>query len=223
MLGLRTRPAQEQHDLQRASEARAQQMFHPSAHPTDNSAPDPAPGRWECPSPMMSVAPGAAASRPVIAPRETPIAFMSSVDASWWTDVETLFYFHPRQPALVDSIKACVDEFGAPEILRRGGRIHVGIPQNGAQCLFACHHARRPGLPVGVVVFLRTSTELLHILHLAVLPAYAQGGRHADLDLALQLVNQVRHVARRISGVRRVQLPYRRGGFLSVPRPGPAH
>ncbi|MBL8349714.1 MAG: hypothetical protein JNL87_05325 [Burkholderiaceae bacterium] len=162
-------------------------------------------------------------ARPAVDPDAGPIAFMSSVDASLWKDVEALFYFHPRQPSLIDSIKACVEEFGAPEILRDGNRIHIGIPKNGAQCLFACHRERRPGFPIGVVLYLRTSAEVLHILHLAVHPMYEQGGQHAKTDLALQLVNQVRHLARRISGVRRVQLPYRRGGFLSVPRLGAAH
>jgi len=173
---------------------------------------------------MMSVATHATATtRPATDPGEGPITFMSSVDASLWKDVEALFYFHPRQPSLIDSIKACVDEFGAPEILQHGNRIHVGIPKNGAQCLFACHRERRPGVPIGVVVYLRTSTEVLHILHLAVHPTYEQGGQHAELDLALQLVSQVRHLARRISGVRRVRLPYRRAGFLSVPRLQAAH
>lgn len=154
---------------------------------------------------------------------ESPFEFVSSVDAGLWKDVEALFYFHPRQPVLIESIKACVEEFGAPEILQRGDRIHVGIPKNGAQCLFACHRERRPGVPVAVAVYLRTRPEVLHILHLAVHPAYEQGGQHAELDLALQLVGQVRQLARRISGVRRVQLPYRRAGFLSVPPLGATH
>lgn len=167
---------------------------------------------------MLPVAPQAAApGRP---PTEGPFSFVSSVDAGCWKDVEALFYFHPRQPALIESIKACVEAYGAPEILEHGGRIHLGIPKNGAQCLFACHRERRPGVPVGVVLYLRTSTELLHILHLAVHPTYEQGGQHAELDLALQLVNQVRQLARRLSGVRRVQLPYMRTS-LAVPRLAP--
>ncbi len=173
---------------------------------------------------MMPVALHAAsARRQAIAPLEGAMAFVSSVDEGLWKDVEALFYFHPRQASLIESIKRCVDEFGAPEILRQGGRLRVGIPKNDAQCLFACHRERRPGVPVGVVVYLRTSPEVLHILHLAVHPGYERDGQHAELDLALQLVNQVRQVACRIAGVRRVRLPYRDAGFLSVPRLGPAN
>ena len=144
--------------------------------------------------------------------------FTSSVDASLARDVEALFYFHPRQQALMESIRASVEAFGVPEVMKRGARVHLGIPQNGAQCLFACHPTRRPGVPVGVVVYLRTSRELIHILHLVVDAAYSQGGRFAELGLALQLVDEVRALARRISGVRNVQLPYRQRQ-LAVKRP----
>jgi hypothetical protein len=142
----------------------------------------------------------------------------SSVPANLWKNVEALFFFHPRQEELQDRIRACVAEFGEPKILRRGEGIHVGIAKNGAQCLFACHGERRPGVPVGVVVYLRTATDLIRILHLVVHPAYEHGGRHAELNLTMELVNEVRHMARHISGVRRVQLPYVASGYLSVPR-----
>lgn len=146
--------------------------------------------------------------------------FTSSVDAGRWKDVEALFFFHPRQTVLMDSIRASVEAHGAPEILRRGERIHIGIEKNGAQCLFACHGARRPGIPVGVVLYLRTSAETINILHLAVDAAYAHTGCFADARLAVQLVGEVRRLARRISGVRRVQLPYTRSS-ISVPRLAP--
>lgn len=142
--------------------------------------------------------------------------FVSAVDAQMWKDVEALFYFHPRQGELIGSIRSSVEAHGSPEILRRGGRIYVGIPKNDAQCLFACHPARRPGVPVGVVLYLRTAPELLRILHVAVAPPYELDGPLGQRQLALRLVNEVRALARRIKGVRRVQLPYCEGRFLPV-------
>jgi hypothetical protein len=156
--------------------------------------------------------PGAAAGRAA----EVEFEFTSAVDAGLRKDVESLFYFHPRQHALSGSIRESVDEFGAPEILRRGERICVGIPQRDAQCLFACHATRRPGVPVGVVLYLRTQADLLRILHVVVGPAYAHGGPFADRDVAARLVGEVRRVAARIGGVRRVALPYLRDRYLSV-------
>jgi hypothetical protein len=162
-----------------------------------------------------SAAAGFSSTSPV---RHGAFQFCSSVPEGLWKHVEALFYFHPRQAELLDRIRACVAEFGAPEILKRGERIHVGIASNGAQCLFACDGERQPGVPVGVAVYLRTGTDLIRILHLAVHPAYEHGGAHAERDLTVALVNEVRRVARRISGVRRVQLPYVTRGYLSVPQ-----
>jgi len=148
-----------------------------------------------------------------------PFEFVSSVDAAAWKDVEALFYFHPRQHALIGSIRRNVEQYGQPEILSRGGRIYLGIPQRDTQCLFACHRARRPGVPVGVVIYLRTQADLLDMLHVAVAPAYAEGGLHAKADLALRLVTEVRGIGRRIAGVRRIGLPYSGGRSIAVPRP----
>ena len=142
--------------------------------------------------------------------------FTSAVDAGLWKEVEALFYFHPRQHVLSGSIRESVDEFGRPEILKRSERIYIGIPKHDAQCLFACHGTRRPGVPVGVVLYLRTHADLLRILHVVVGPAYEWGGQFADCDLAARLVNEVRRVAGRIGGVRRIALPYLRERYLSV-------
>ena len=101
-------------------------------------------------------------------------------------------------------------------IMKRGERIYVGIPERDAQCLFACHRTRRPGVPVGVVLYLRTHVDLLRILHVVVGPAYEYGGQFGNRDVATHLVNEVRRVAARIGGVRRIALPYRRGSYLSV-------
>jgi hypothetical protein len=168
---------------------------------------------------QMATDAGAATGSPgTSTARRSPFHFCSSVPLDLWKEVEALFYFHPRQDELQERIRACVAEFGMPEILKRGERIHVGIASNGAQCLFACHGESRAGVPVGVAVYLRTGADLVRILHLAIDPAYEHGGGRAELNLAMALVNEVRQMARRVSGVRRVQLPYAARAYLSVPR-----
>ncbi|UCH19000.1 MAG: hypothetical protein JSW36_08455 [Burkholderiales bacterium] len=148
--------------------------------------------------------------------------FTSAVDGSLRTTVESLFFFNPAQPALIESIRKSVEEFGVPQIVERGDRICLGIPARDAQCLFACDRAQQPPGPVGVVLYLRTTPHLLRILHLAVSPAYADDGPLFDRGLALRLVDEVRALGRRISGVRRIQLPYRARAFLSVVERGEA-
>jgi hypothetical protein len=154
--------------------------------------------------------------------RPGPFEFTSSVAADLRKDLEALYEEHRQRPSLITSVQDCVEEFGKPEVLRRGDRIQWVIPKNGAQSLFACHNARRPGVPVGAAVYLRTSVELLRILHLIVHPGYLEGGRHARLDLSLQLISEVCNLSSRIAGIRRVQLPYQRDAFVDVPRLGAA-
>jgi hypothetical protein len=142
--------------------------------------------------------------------------FTSTVDRSWCNEVESLFFFNPQQSAWIESIRDNVAAFGAPQIVARGERISLGIPERDAQCLFACDRSGQPSAPVGVVLYLRTAPHLLRILHLAVGPDYAERGPLAAYGLALRLVDEVRALGRRIAGVSRVQLPYRSRGLLPV-------
>lgn len=144
------------------------------------------------------------------------LAYSSFVDRSMHRTVETLFYFNPRQRALMEPIRRSIERFGSPEIVERGGRLSLGLPKLDAQCLFACDRSRHPGRPVGVVLYLRTEPDVLCILHLAVDPEYGRCGAFGDLEVASRLVNQVRELGRRIAGVRRVQLAYRPGSGLAV-------
>ena len=145
-----------------------------------------------------------------------PFRFVSAVDCEYAGAVESMFFFHPHQQGLMEPIRRSVEAWGTPEILRRDNRIYLGIPQHDAQCLFARHRQREPQRPVGVVLYLRTRPEVLSLLHLAVGPAYAHDGAFGGLGLAQQLVSEVRHLARRIAGVRRVQLPYCEERYLPV-------
>jgi hypothetical protein len=149
---------------------------------------------------------------------EGEFEFVSSVAAAAWKDVEALFYFHPRQHVLIGSIRAMVERYGQPQILTRGERIYIGIRERDVQCLFACHRRRRPGTPVGVVLYLRTAADLLEILHVAVAPAYERHAAFGQRELAMRLVAEVRTVARRVAGIRRIGLPYCGGRSLPVSR-----
>ena len=142
--------------------------------------------------------------------------FASAADREHWGEVESLFFFHPRQQGLIEPIRRSVEAWGTPEILQRDTRIYVGIPQHDAQCLFAFHRRREPQRPVGVVLYLRTRPEVLSLLHLAVGPDYAHDGAFGDRGLAQRLVSEVRHLARRVAGVRRIQLPYCEERYLPV-------
>ena len=62
---------------------------------------------------------------------------------------------------------------------------------------------------VGVIVFVRDSFERITVLHVGVADDYAFGGRYAGERVLQRLLQQIRQVARRTSGIRHVEVAYR--------------
>lgn len=130
--------------------------------------------------------------------------------------VEALFFFNPRQQRVREGILLSVERYGSPEILEQGGRLWIGVSSGVMQCLFACDQSWSPARPAGVVLYVRPVPEILSITQLAIDPDYASGGSRGGEGLGLLLIEQLRQIARRIKGIRRVELPYRKRCFLPV-------
>jgi hypothetical protein len=88
-------------------------------------------------------------------------------------------------------------------------RVRVG-GKTDAQCLFAVERDGKLARPVGVILYVRDSFERITVLHLVVGEAYAAGGPRAGYNLLLRLVQAVKRVARRTTGIRHVELVYSR-------------
>jgi hypothetical protein len=85
----------------------------------------------------------------------------------------------------------------------------LGFGHAAVQCLFATQ-ARAGGLrPVGLVIYLRDGADLLTVLHVGLSPAYAAGGLHAEANLLGRLMHEVKRVARRTGGIRKLLVAYR--------------
>ena len=143
------------------------------------------------------------------------IVFSATVPVEMREAVEALFFFNPRQSLLRSAISATVEQTGIPRIVELDGRVWIDVSSGYMQCLFALDNDEAYG-PVGVVLYGRPSREVLSVLHLAVDPAYSFGGGRGGAGLGLLLVERVKEIARRINGVRRIQLPYRDQCFLRV-------
>lgn len=137
------------------------------------------------------------------------VTFTSSLPQEHHRQLEALLFFNGRQDKVRRGIVDAIDRYGAPEIVSdaRGLRVRVAGPAE-AQCVFAIEHLDRLSRPVGVILYTRDSFERITIMHLVVAEPYAAGGPHAREQLLLKLVQAVRRVARRTSGIRHVQLLY---------------
>lgn len=142
--------------------------------------------------------------------------FTSSLPVEHYRELESLLFFNRRQEAVRPGIVAAIDRYGTPEIFNDGRcvRVRVAGPAE-IQCLFAVERHDALSRPVGLVLYTRDSFERITILHLVVAAAYAAGGPLAARRLPLRLVQAVRRVARRTSGIRHVELLYSTGRVRS--------
>ena len=137
------------------------------------------------------------------------IAFVSTLPAEHYHQLEVLLFFNGRQHRVREGIETAINRFGAPEIVADGKSLRVWVGgQTDAQCLFAVERDGKSSRPVGVILYVRDSFERITVLHLVVAEAYAVGGPRANYNLLLRLVQAVRRVARCTSGIRHVELLY---------------
>ena len=140
------------------------------------------------------------------------MVFASSLPVAHHREIEALLFFNRSQDAVRPGIEAAIDRYGTPEIVNDGRcvRVRVSGPAE-VQCLFAVERHGPLSRPVGIVLYTRDSFERITIVHLVVAAAYAANGPRAARQLPLKLVQAVRRVARRTSGIRHVELLYSTG------------
>lgn len=134
--------------------------------------------------------------------------FRSSVGREHREAIEQLLFFNPQQNKAREGILYSLDRFGAPRIEETSFGLTVRSEDHEAQTIFAYKKAELHQGPVGVVVFLRSDSHELGIMHIAVRPEYSQGGCYGPAGLTFLLIDEVRSIGRRIKGVERVVFFY---------------
>ncbi len=119
-------------------------------------------------------------------------------------------FFNPRQFRAREGIVNSLEKFGHPRLVETNDGLSVRVADHEAQTLFVFDKDRLGNDPIGVVVFLRTSSAEVAIMHVAVNPDYSLQGEHFGIGLGIILVEKVKEIAARIAGVERVIFFYRR-------------
>ena len=127
-------------------------------------------------------------------------------------------FFHPQQGRFRDTLLDSVETHGAPRIVERDGKLRIQVASlEDSQTLYAVIEQVLTWELVGVVVFARTVVSELGVLHIAVKDDYTAQGAKADQLIAFHLIEELRRVGNRISGIQGVRLAYKRGKvFLST-------
>ncbi len=136
--------------------------------------------------------------------------FSSRIPADQREALEDLLFFNEHQARVRGALREVIERWGCPEIHEEDGFLRVTIAGHpGAQCLFASQARAGSLRPLALAIYLRDTAERLTVLHVGLTPAYAAGGLHAEANLLGRLLHEVKRVARRMVGIRRLLLAYR--------------
>ncbi len=137
------------------------------------------------------------------------LAFSSKVPKQCRPALEDLLFLNPRQFRVRDAVVESLRQFGHPRLEETADGLSVRVGELDTQTLFAFDRNSNDNAPIGLITFMRTSTTVMSILHVAVRTDYALPGRRAGLGLGLILIEKVKEIASRIVGVRQIALHYR--------------
>ena len=137
------------------------------------------------------------------------LRFTSILDKSHRKELENLFFFHPQQARFHGSILDTLERDGMPRIVSNNGGLRIELAGQGeVQTVYAIMENALTRELVGAIVYTRNADNELAVRHIVVKDAYTSGGTKADLDVAYQLITELRRAAQRIGGVRGVRLAY---------------
>ncbi len=148
---------------------------------------------------------------------KTRIGFSSILGSEYLEDLERLLFFNPQQERAIDGIHHSIREHGVPSIYLDKGKLRVKVEEpSEVQTLYALDDSGGKPELVGVMVFSRTNTDTLDLLHIAIREEYSRFGAKADAGLVSRFLEQLRHIARCLKGVRSICLKYASGLKLPV-------
>lgn len=137
-----------------------------------------------------------------------PLAFSSSLTCDSREELEALMFFHPEQEEHSRSINAAISSYGFPKIVEEGKSLRVGIGGLDVQTLYAFIDRGTTRELAGVLVYTRVAKDTLALLHMAVKPEFCYSSGFKNELVLVRLLAQLRAIAKRIKGVKRLSILY---------------
>jgi hypothetical protein len=142
----------------------------------------------------------------------SPVQFTSIYSASCRRELENLLFLNPRQHLVRAAILEGIEQFGVPKVVVAQGKLRIRLDSGReVQTVFATVSTGLRTKLAGVMIYTRLDAETILLLHLAVAEEFATHGKHHHQMLALRFVEQLRSIAGRVNGVRRVRVILGRG------------
>lgn len=146
-----------------------------------------------------------------------------SYTSTWPTNREEeltrLMFFNLNQQQVAKGIVSSIDLYGLPELDREGDFLRFKVAKlPEVQTLFAV--ASVPDINkemlAGVMIYARTDESKVVLIHFGVHEAFSSQGQYSHMLLAIQLMGKLRDLARKIRGVKTIELLYQRHGPVQL-------
>lgn len=126
--------------------------------------------------------------------------------------LERIFFFHPEQSVFREVLVSHIKDYGSPKILELDNLLTIHVPSlPGAQTLYALERLDTGDKLLGAMVIHRTNRSLLEMHHISIDPELTYWSKPGDFSVAALLIDELCRIGRRIQGIEKVRLAYRRG------------
>lgn len=146
------------------------------------------------------------------------IHYTSVLAADYQSELETLLFFNSEQGRFRDKILGVIERHGVPVVLAENHRLTVRL-KNGSevQTLYALAGSKARSKLVGVVVYTRSNSATITVLHIAASEDYSSQGRFHKQMLVPLFIGKLREIGRQIKGVTALRLLYGEDEFQDIP------
>lgn len=132
------------------------------------------------------------------------IAFTSQVGLDQREEVERLLFFNGNQARSSEAVAYVVERYGMPKLREEVDHLRVDLDSEvSVQTLYAVRPTGQGRVPVGVAVYTRDADAIV-VLLAAVHEDYCAGGVFARHRVLVQLVGEIKRIAKAVRGVDRV-------------------
>ncbi len=137
------------------------------------------------------------------------INFSSVIKNNYRDSLESLLHINENQIEFSRDIVNIIEKYGIPEIVSNLDNLRIKIGNlSEVQCIFAFDGNENYDHLIGLIIYYRTTTEDIIILHIAVNWEYAVSGKYGDQMLAMRLISKVREIANRLKGIETISISY---------------
>ncbi len=142
----------------------------------------------------------------------------STLAAEHREELEELLFFHPQQNKVQEGIVYSIKKYGTPKIVDKNDNLHIEFDQfPGVQTLYAFDKIGNIEKLIGSLIYYRTDTETIEVLHIDIQEKYTLTGPLANRQVMLWFIINLKRIAKKVKGIRTIQLTYNADHGRSIP------